>query len=145
ANKGHIPPTLISNTSSNDVYKDGFFWAAELVNQKYIQAPNIYYNGSTKKIIPETSVFRCPEGLDPGDWAGGSGTSSTNQGDWPTDPKNNGYVYGAAPNPRNDGATPYAIATWYTPSTRVAGYTSDDPDSGSNNPPFIFFDSSKVN
>jgi prepilin-type N-terminal cleavage/methylation domain-containing protein/prepilin-type processing-associated H-X9-DG protein len=144
ANKGHIPPTLISNSATNDVYKDGFFWAAELVNQKYIQAPNIFVNGSTRKVVPDTSVFRCPEGIDPTDWPGGSGTASTNQGNYPTDPMNNGYVYGSCPAPRTDGALAYGIATWYTPPTRVAGYTSDDPDSGSTNPPFIFFDSSKV-
>ena len=144
ANKGHIPPTLISNSSSNDVYKDGFFWAAELVNQKYISAPNIFQNGSTTKVIPETSVFRCPEGVDPGDWPGASGTGSQNYGNYPTDAKNNGYVYGTCPNPRADGAAAYGIATWYEPPTRVSGYTSDDANNGSNNPPFIYFDSSKV-
>src|SRR5690348_13038682 len=39
ANKGKLPPTLIS--SGGDVYKDGWFWAAELMNQKYITAPNL--------------------------------------------------------------------------------------------------------
>jgi prepilin-type N-terminal cleavage/methylation domain-containing protein/prepilin-type processing-associated H-X9-DG protein len=144
ANKGHLPPTLISSSSSNDVYKDGFFWAAELVNQKYLSAPNLYQNGSTQKVIANTSVFRCPEGVDPGDWPGASGTGSASYGNYPTDAANNAYVYGVAPNPRNDGAAPYGIATWYEPATRVAGYTSDDPDTGGNNPPFIYFDSSKV-
>src|SRR2546430_8020964 len=41
-NKNRMPPCLISNNSGNDVYKDGWFWAAELVQRRYISAPNIY-------------------------------------------------------------------------------------------------------
>src|SRR5206468_11036610 len=36
-NKGKLPPCLIS---AEDPYPDGWFWADELVQQKYINAPN---------------------------------------------------------------------------------------------------------
>src|SRR5437016_2095770 len=98
ANKGKLPPALISPEAP---YPDGWFWADELVQQKYINAPNLYQNGNQKS-MNQASVFRCPEGLAPEDWAGQSGTGSGTYGLYPCDAKNNGYVYGVANNPRND-------------------------------------------
>src|SRR5581483_7288632 len=134
ANKGHLMPALISQDGP---YPDGWFWAAELVHQKYINAPNIFRNGGTTRVVDQSSVFRCPEGLAPDDWAGASGTGGASYGQAPTDPANNAYVYGVCPNPRSDGSTPYGVATWYQLNTRISGYSSLNPISGSNNPPFI--------
>ena len=143
-NKGRLPPTLIS-AGDLTVYKDGWFWAAELMHQKYINAPNIYPPGATssQKDPDQPSVFRCPEGIAPTDWPGASGTGSASNGAAPTDAGNNAWVYGVAANPRADGQTPYGVATWYQLVTRVSGFASDDPISGTNNPPFIYFDSLK--
>jgi prepilin-type processing-associated H-X9-DG protein len=88
-------------------------------------------------------VFRCPEGLAPEEWDGQSGTGSGSYGLYPTDPKNNGYVYGVAPNPRADGAPPYGVATWYQVNSRITGYTSNMWPGGGNAAPFMYFDKTK--
>jgi hypothetical protein len=144
-NKGRFPPCLCNETgvSATNPYPDGFFWAAELVHQKYINAPNIFKNGGTTKVFDQPSVFLCPEGLTADDWAGSSGTGSANQGLWPTDPKNNSFVWGIAQNPRLDGQTPYGVATWYQVNSRVSGNLSSAFPGGAFNPPFVYFDSSK--
>jgi prepilin-type N-terminal cleavage/methylation domain-containing protein/prepilin-type processing-associated H-X9-DG protein len=144
-NRGNIPPCLITNDATSP-YKDGFFWAAELMNQHYISAPNMYNPGSTAKVIAQTSVFRCPEGIAPedqGPFGVNSGTGGANQGTYPTDPKNNGYVYGVADNPRNDGQTPYGVATWYQVNARINGTGTNTWPGGSFAMPFVYFDSSK--
>ncbi len=143
-NKGKFPPALISagDASAPIGLRDGWFWAAELMHQKYINAPNIYHAGSTTKDAGQNSVFRCPEGLAPEDWAGQSGLG-TPYGLYPCDPNNSNYCYGEADNPRTDGQAPYGVATWYQLNTRISGYATDDPNSGTNNPPFIYFDSGK--
>ena len=140
-NKGRLPPCLVS--AGGDAYPDGFFWAAELVQRKYVRAPNIYKNGGTQKVFDQPSVFRCPEGLAPEDWPGASGTGGANQGTYCCDPKNNSYVYGTAPNPRADGQPPYGVATWYQLNSRISGYTSNMWPGGANAPPFVYFDSTK--
>jgi prepilin-type processing-associated H-X9-DG protein len=143
-NKGHLPPTLISG-GDPQVYTDGWFWAAELMHQKYVNAPNIYAQGATsaQKNPDQASVFRCPEGVAPTDWPGASGTGSASNGTAPPDAANNAWVYGVAANPRADGQTPYGVETWYQLCTRVTGYASDDPLTGTNNPSFLYFDASK--
>jgi prepilin-type processing-associated H-X9-DG protein len=143
-NKGKFPAVFISKGDPN-AYNDGWFWAAELVHLKYIYAPNIYRTvGSTAKTFDQPSVFLCPEGLTPEEWGtSGSGNSGSNQGNWPTDAKNNGFVYGGLANPRSDGQPAYDVASWYQLNARISGYPSNYTNTGTNNPPFIFFDSSK--
>src|SRR4051812_43277701 len=43
-NKGSLPPALVSAdaTDPTSPYPDGWFWAAELMKQHYIDAPNIF-------------------------------------------------------------------------------------------------------
>jgi prepilin-type processing-associated H-X9-DG protein len=97
-------------------------------------------------VIAQTSVFRCPEGIAPedqGPFGSNSGTGGPNQGWWPTDPKNNGYVYGVADNPRNDGQTPYGIASWYQLNARIDGTGTNTWPGGSFAMPFMYYDSSK--
>src|SRR5205823_3477377 len=131
--KGKLPPCLVSSPNAGDAYPNGFFWAAELVQRNYIKAPNIYRNGSTTRLVDQPSVFRCPEGLAPEEWDGANGTGGANQGLFPTDPKNNSYVYGTA-------ASPFGIATWYQLNSRISGYTSNFWPGGGNAAPFIYFD-----
>src|SRR3954468_10614378 len=89
-NKGILPPCLVSASSSNggansdptNPYPDGWFWAAELVKQKYISAPNVY-QGSTIKVFDSNSVFQCPSGLTAQDAVPGIGTGNVNIGTRP--------------------------------------------------------------
>jgi prepilin-type N-terminal cleavage/methylation domain-containing protein/prepilin-type processing-associated H-X9-DG protein len=143
-NKGKLPPCYISENDGMP-YPDGWFWAAELVHQKYLFAPNIYKNGSTTKTFDQQSVFMCPEGISPDDWNGGNGNGGGGaaQGMWPTDERNNAYVYGAAQNPRADLQPPYGVASWYQLAARVSGFMSLAYPGGGNNAPFIYFDKSK--
>ena len=49
SNRGIMPPAMVSDSSNNgggnsdatNPYPDGWFWAAELMHQKYVSAPNI--------------------------------------------------------------------------------------------------------
>src|SRR5438874_8821320 len=45
-NKGVMPPEMIDDTPGDPAYPDGWFWAAELMHQKYVSAPNILKAGS---------------------------------------------------------------------------------------------------
>jgi prepilin-type N-terminal cleavage/methylation domain-containing protein/prepilin-type processing-associated H-X9-DG protein len=142
ANKGGLPPSAIFADPGNPQgLIDGWFWAGELVHQKYINAPNLYAPGSTSVVFNAPSVFRCPEGQSPDDWALGGAANSTSYGAYPTDPKNNGPTRG----PVNT-TLGYDTATWYQLNSRISGYLNEDPQdhsSSANNPPFIAFDKSK--
>jgi len=142
-NRGALPPEYISKdgNSPSYFYPDGWFWAAELMHQKYIQAPNVFATpNSTVMTFDVASPFRCPEGFAPGDWPGATGTGSTSQGEWPTSALNNNYVYGVADNPRVDGQTPYGVASWYTLVSREAAFT-DAEYPGTFSTPFLYLDS----
>src|SRR4051794_37162783 len=56
ANKGRIPPCAVVVTPN---YPDGWWWATELVRQKYVSAPNAYPNGVGPNLAQATA-FRCP-------------------------------------------------------------------------------------
>ena len=90
-NKGKFPPTRI-NPHAN-CYNRGWWWATELVKQRYINAPNVYPGlGMTtnQKVHNRNSVFRCPEGVDEDEanW----NAAAFPGGDYPTDPANNGFT-----------------------------------------------------
>jgi len=143
-NKGKLPPCSISPTKSLSYpYADGWFWAAELMHQKYISAPNLYVNGSIKRSNSSDSVFRCPEGIAPDEVNGNSGSGGGTYGKYPTDAPNNEYSYGGLPTNRLDGDPPYDVATWYQVCSRLSGYGSDNYPGGTDNPPFIYYDQSK--
>src|SRR5438034_11440177 len=40
ANRGVIPPAMVDDSDLSNPYPDGWFWAAELMRQKYVNAPN---------------------------------------------------------------------------------------------------------
>ena len=71
ANKGRLIPVQVSTPST--IYPQGFWWANELVMQKYITAPN-YYNQDGSTAINTSSAFYCPEGQFE-QTVGGSGAS----------------------------------------------------------------------
>ena len=133
-NKGKCPPSLIAPTNTGP-YPDGFFWAAELVHQKYITAPYLTFQGSNVNPPTGGTVFQCPQGIDPQDSNG-----ITTAGNFPTDAPNNGWVYGTADNPRIDGQASYGIGTWYQLNSRQTGFSSNY-NTGTNNAPFVWFQS----
>lgn len=142
-NQGNLIISLDDETGTGIPYPDGFFWAAELVHQKYINAPNLFHGASKTKYFDDSSVFRCPEGVDPADSRNdSSGTGSANQGMYPTDPANNVPIYGVADNPRNDLGTPYGVWSWYQLNARESGIASEEYPNGTFNPPFMYFDKS---
>jgi prepilin-type N-terminal cleavage/methylation domain-containing protein/prepilin-type processing-associated H-X9-DG protein len=161
-NKGFLPPCYVSTNTTGDAYPNGFFWAAELMHQGYVAAPNIYGHPGPQTGAftgnPITANFRfngsnpfqCPEGIIPTDLNDGDGTTSASQGAYPTDSKNNGFNYGVCPWPRSDGTEPYGVATWYQLCSREE--SSAPPNNlewplpaGQNAPgdptPFIYFSS----
>lgn len=140
-NKGKFPPTAVAPLGAGNAYPDGFFWAAELMHQRYIGAPNMFQPGSTTPTFWSDSPFRCPEGIQPEDLNNilQKGDGGSNQGQWATDPKNNQPVIGYAPTTRTDGAQPYGVATWYQLCSRESDNGNMDSAGGSFNPPFIWF------
>jgi prepilin-type N-terminal cleavage/methylation domain-containing protein/prepilin-type processing-associated H-X9-DG protein len=124
ANKNKLPPSL---ARSNSAWPDGWWWASELVKQKYINAPNLLDDKGKGKQFRGDSVFRCPSGIDPDEGKSASG------GEWPTDIRNNGYSVEALP-PAKPGAV--AIATWYQLNSRTT--TPSAMNGGSGVTPFLW-------
>ena len=58
-NQGILPPAIIDNDGKVSKYPDGEYWANLLVRGKYVSAPNAVNSSPS-----ETSVFRCPDGID---------------------------------------------------------------------------------
>lgn len=137
-NKGKMPPDLIYSLGPGNPYPDGFFWAAELVHQRYITAPYLTYANNIAYAPQNGSVFQCPEGISPQDNIT-NGQMNSGQGNYPTDAKNNGWFYGIDDNPRVDGQVPYGIGTWYQLNSRLTGYVSNYAIGGTNNAPFVYF------
>jgi prepilin-type processing-associated H-X9-DG protein len=142
SNKGVLPPCLISsdNADPTNPYPDGWFWAAELVQQKYIDAPNVW--ADTGRSYGGRSVFECPSGRSAEDANPGAGTSNVTIGTRPTDPINMGGSYGAANNPRFDGQPAYGVTTWYQLCAVNTGSTKAFAD-GSVNAPFVYYNENK--
>lgn len=110
ANKGKLPPTAYPANVAG-LNPRGWWWPGEMVRQGYIKAPSIYQSaGQTTKAFSRNNVFRCPEGVDEDDAAGG-------QGDYPTDVRNNAYSI------ENDSAAQaegFGVVTWYQLNSRTA-------------------------
>jgi len=152
ANKGNLPPCLVSassangapNTDATNPYPDGWFWAAELMHQKYVAAPNIFQNGAIK-YYNGTSVFQCPSGLTADESVPGIGTGNSSIGTRPIDPANFGGSYGVANNPRLDGESPYGVVTWYQVCSISTGSTKAFAQSGAGacDAPFVYYNANK--
>jgi len=149
-NNGHLMPALIWPMGPNQPYPDGFFWAADLVHQHYINAPNIQHsptnpnNGAPP--VNVSSVFQCPEGLSTDDTGSLDNGQAFNYGSYPTDLLNNDWCYCIDDNPRNDGQVAYGTATWYMLNNRQTGFASNFTmattiNTGLFNPPFVYFGS----
>jgi len=140
-NKGVLPPAMISEGGDPaQPYPDGWFWAAELMKQKYVQAPNmIKASAPGVHLFHKDSVFRCPAGLDPELHIPFAGTSGQNIGAFPADQANSIAVYGVANNPRIDGDEPYAVATWYQLCSIATGNAAAFWPGGTTLMPFMFF------
>jgi prepilin-type processing-associated H-X9-DG protein len=139
-NRGVMPPEMIDDTPGDPSYPDGWFWAAELMHQKYVQAPNAIKAGSPGHFFfYKDSVFRCPEGLEPELHEPFKGTSSMNIGKYPTDQANSICVYGEAVNPRTDGQEPYAVVTNYQLNNIQTGNKAGFYPSGDQLMPFMYF------
>jgi prepilin-type processing-associated H-X9-DG protein len=147
-NNGHLMPALIWPTGNASLYPDGFFWAAELVHQHYLNAPNIMHqpsnpnNGAPPPGV--SSVFQCPEGLTPDQTGSLDNGQSFNYGQYPTDTLNNDWCYCIDDDPRVDHQPAYGTATWYMLNCRLTGYASNytyptTPGTGLFNPPFVYF------
>jgi len=144
ANKGVNPPAMISKGAAGDPYPDGWFWAAELMHQKYVNAPNILKASDPGKLFFEReSVFTCPEALSPEYHDPGAGTSGINIGQAPTDPANSIAVYGVANNPRLDGQERYAVASHYQLCAIATGNTAAFVPNGTTVMPFMFFNANQ--
>src|SRR4051812_46572784 len=148
ANKGVIPPAMVDDSSNNgqgnsdatNPWPDGWFWASELMHQKYVQAPNILKAAAPGVFFFEKdSVYRCPEALDPAFHPPFAGTSAQNIGAVPADQANSIAVYGMANNPRLDGAEPYAVATHYQLCCIATGNSAAFYPSGGTMMPFMYF------
>src|SRR5947207_7043611 len=134
ANKGKFPPCQIK--AGGDVYPNGWWWATELVRNKYIQAPSVYdhagSNANTDKRFNRSNVFRCPEGTDEDELKGGAGS-------YPTDAKNNGFQIG---NDRAAAAEGFGNASWYMLNSRNLSGSGAWPSGGKIHPFLYFSDNS---
>jgi len=137
--KGIMPPEMIDD-GNPDSYQDGWFWAAELMHQKYVAAPNCVKKGFPGQFFFDSeSVFRCPEALSPEDHPPFKGTSAQNIGAFPTDPANSICVYGEAQNPRLDGQDPYGVVTNYQLCNISTGSANGFYPNGTQVMPFMYF------
>jgi prepilin-type N-terminal cleavage/methylation domain-containing protein/prepilin-type processing-associated H-X9-DG protein len=140
ASKGKLPPTEVINGNKSTIYPNGFWWATALVEGKYISAPNLYKNSTTKQ-VDGGSPFFCPEGK--AEEAPSSADPQT-----PTDGLNDYYTSGFTPPTLADG-TKFQIATWYMPVTRNLTNTNaiaapGTGKSGSEQAPFVYYNNSST-
>lgn len=118
---------LLEASTGNPTYANGFTWQTELVNQGYIKAPQGTNPISGADVVNTSSVFYCPKGL----------TTKGGQGDYPTDPINNGYDIS------NATATNPGIMTWYQLTFRVVTGTNAS-GTGAEVSPFVYFQTNDV-
>jgi prepilin-type N-terminal cleavage/methylation domain-containing protein/prepilin-type processing-associated H-X9-DG protein len=162
SNKGSLPPAMITDNGSGktadptDPYPCGWFWAAELMQQHYLSAPNIITPDGNNFDYGKPNVYFCPEAITADDSSPTQGTSSTLFNLYPTALGNNIGVTGealtkvqrAACSPPDLITPAYGVATWYQvccvktaklPAT--AGSSNEFPEYGHvDAAPFVFFD-----
>jgi len=152
-NKGKLPPCTITDT-----WKSGWFWATELVGQKYLNSPWSTIKGDPAAAVSPAvdiprgtaNVFWCPSCNDDANvlnFGAFSGVKTC-----PTDPGNNRYapitdamasgpgggnVDKNYPVPNKPGWY-YGIASWYMPFDCIDANGADYL-SGNHDAPFIWF------
>jgi prepilin-type N-terminal cleavage/methylation domain-containing protein/prepilin-type processing-associated H-X9-DG protein len=140
-NKGRCPPAGIPPLPG--IYPRGWWWANELVRQKYIRVSgiNVYQktpSTTSEKFFNRANPFRCPEGVDE-DYSQGVNFP---QGDYPTDGLNNGYTL---LNDADCAADGFGIPSWYQLNSRVGTTSAGGVQSGVDYPggtratPFVWF------
>jgi prepilin-type processing-associated H-X9-DG protein len=131
-NKGVFPPATVSpSTTTPAMYPVGWWWANELVRQKYIpvDSANVYRatpSTTADKVFDRNSPFRCPEGRDEDAGSGGAG-------DFPTDNKNNCFIIA---NDSASAADGMGVASWYQLNARNNSATNAWP-TGDRISPFM--------
>jgi prepilin-type N-terminal cleavage/methylation domain-containing protein/prepilin-type processing-associated H-X9-DG protein len=131
-NKGHFPPARVK--AGNSIYPNAFWWPDALVQGQFINAPSVYdFPGDTLRKFSNTSVFKCPEGIEPDEMS--ASDSDAGGGDYPTDLKNNGY---SLPDNGPKQAAGFGIASWYMLNCRNQSDTNKV--GGGRQTPFIYFD-----
>jgi prepilin-type N-terminal cleavage/methylation domain-containing protein/prepilin-type processing-associated H-X9-DG protein len=138
-NKGALPPSAAAIPGAFD--KPRWWWPNELVRLKYMNTPgsNCYPTPVTStdaKTFDRSSVFRCPEGVEE------DTTDPSKGGDWPTDPKNNGFAL------ENDGtgagqagAEGFGVPSWYMLNSRTETSGLNAWPDGRGMAPFMWFSS----
>ena len=139
ANKGKHPPTAIA-VGTPDVYPEGWWWANELVKQKYVKAPNSMVAPGVR-VLGQNSVFKCPEGI-PDYYHGVSLTAR-----FPTDSFNN--YWREYSNEDAHPTNPFGIPSYYQlVSSNLGNGNAIIPHPGSSNPqsatPFVYFNNNVV-
>jgi prepilin-type N-terminal cleavage/methylation domain-containing protein/prepilin-type processing-associated H-X9-DG protein len=127
-NKGKFPPTAVN--SGNPACPQGWWWANELVKQKYINAPNTVMSDGTRD-FSGPSAFRCPEGLI--DLQSGGG-------DFPTHFLNNHWREYSDEDQAPPAGNRFGIPSWYQLNSANLSNGSR-LRTGSSSTPFIYFNS----
>ncbi|MGB7161446.1 MAG: prepilin-type N-terminal cleavage/methylation domain-containing protein [Tepidisphaeraceae bacterium] len=136
-NKGRHPPTHL-RPSLAPHYPSGWWWANELVRQKYINAPNVYPTpgmATSEKQFNRSNVFRCPEGIDE-DFS----SVSFGNSEYPTHANNNRFTI------VNDGscaAEGWGIPSWYMLNSRNLAGSGSAPN-GRRITPFLYFNTDDI-
>ena len=138
-NKGKHPPAAIADgPAGSGVYERGWWWANELVKQKYVNAPNSLASGTRDLSSP--TVFRCPEGLQ---------DLSSGGGQYPTHFLNNHWREYSSEDTPPPGEERFGVPSWYQlVSSNLGNGNAVVPHSGSSNPqsatPFIYFNNNII-
>jgi len=136
-NKGKHPPAAITPiTSVPGCYPMGWWWANELVKQKYVNSPNTVRPDGTRD-FGAPSPFRCPEGIAPDDMTGSAG-------EYPTSGLNNSWREYSV----EDGVPPsgeaFGIPSWYQLNSANLS-NGNRLFAGSSATPFIYFNNATGN
>jgi prepilin-type N-terminal cleavage/methylation domain-containing protein/prepilin-type processing-associated H-X9-DG protein len=135
-NKGKHPASaIVAGPAGSGVYEKRWWWAAELVKQKFINAPNAVQPDGTKDNNSNT-VFRCPEGIPP------EYDSPSGGGQYPTHPLNNSYrglEYSDEDSldPLDPTWVPFGISSWYQLNSSNLGGGNVWPG-GASATPFVY-------
>lgn len=127
SSKGKHPPAAV--TPGNVVYPMGWWWANELVKQKYINAPNTVKPDGTRD-FSAPSPFRCPEGVGT-DFKGSAG-------EYPTNGLNNGYREYSDEDVLPPAGLGFGIPSWYQLNSANLS-NGNRLFAGNSATPFIYF------
>src|SRR5271170_3041052 len=128
-NKGRFLIGQVDASDSTAYGAQGWFWANELVAQKYITAPSLY-NASNQVAPTSNSPFYCPECIFD------QSELSSPAPNFPTDGQNFLYDAFSYPNYPTAGHT-FAIATWYM--LNIRNLSATNALGSSETTPFVYY------